>query len=87
MIRALGNRLQALHIHDNDLLHDSHQIPFTMDIDFASIVKALKAINYQGWFTLEADQYLNPYTSDNIMEGIQKMAQSTRKLADMFDQL
>ena len=87
MIHALGNHLQALHIHDNDLLHDSHQIPFTMDIDFVSIVKALKAINYHGWFTLEADQYLNPYTSDNIMEGIQKMAQSTRKLADMFDQL
>ena len=41
MIRELGHRLQALHIHDNDRLHDSHQIPFSMDIDFVEIAKAL----------------------------------------------
>lgn len=33
MIKALGSRLQALHIHDNDQWHDSHQIPFSMSID------------------------------------------------------
>lgn len=42
MIRALGHRLQALHIHDNDRWHDSHQIPFSMSIDFAPIAAALK---------------------------------------------
>ena len=46
MIKALGNRLQSLHIHDNDKLHDSHQIPFSMDIDFVSVVSALKEIKY-----------------------------------------
>lgn len=58
MIRALGHRLQALHIHDNDRWHDSHQIPFSMSIDFAPIAAALKEIGYKGWFTLEADYYL-----------------------------
>ena len=43
MIRALGNRLAALHIHDNDRWHDSHQIPFSMDIDFVATVDALEA--------------------------------------------
>ena len=33
MIHALGPRLKALHIHDNDCIHDSHQIPFSMKID------------------------------------------------------
>ena len=47
MIRALGNRLQALHIHDNDCWHDSHQIPFSMSIDFDAVVKALKDINLE----------------------------------------
>ena len=46
MIYALGDRLQALHLHDNDKWHDSHQIPFSMDIDFMPIVKALKDIGY-----------------------------------------
>ena len=57
MIRALGPHLQALHIHDTDKIHDSHQIPFSMAIDFQSIVAALKEIHYQGYFTLEASYY------------------------------
>ncbi len=86
MIYALGNRLQALHIHDNDKWHDSHQIPFSMNIDFAKIVKALKDIGYDGYFTLEADRYLNAFTQDNIFEGIKNMAESARKLADMYEE-
>ena len=54
MIHALGHRLQALHIHDNDKLHDSHQIPFSMQIDFPAVAKALKDIGYAGELTLEA---------------------------------
>lgn len=80
MIRELGNRLQALHIHDNDRLHDSHQIPFSMDIDFNGIAKALKDINYQGELTLEADRYLEAYNSENVFEGMKKLAESARKL-------
>ncbi len=85
MIRALGHRLQALHIHDNDRWHDSHQLPFTMDMDFEAIVRALKEIGYKGDFTLEADQYLSAYTDENIFEGIKKMAEAARRLADMFE--
>lgn len=85
MIYALGNRLQALHIHDNDKWHDSHQIPLSMNIDFVPIVKALKDIGYSGYFTLEADYYLNPFTSDNVFEGLQNLSASVRKLADMFE--
>jgi len=87
MIRALGHHLQALHIHDNDQWKDSHMPPFTMNIDFAEIVKALKEINYTGYFTLEADAYLPKYyNADNIFEGIQNMADSARELAAMFEQ-
>ena len=34
MIRALGPKLEALHIHDNDKIHDSHQLPFSMKATF-----------------------------------------------------
>ena len=89
MIHALGDSLQALHIHDNDMWHDSHQIPFSMQIDFEKMVKALKDIGYKGYFTLEAVSYLNSegYTADNAFEGIKKMADAARKLADMFEAL
>lgn len=87
MIKTLGHRLQALHIHDNDRWHDKHQIPFSMDIDFKAIVKALKEIDYKGYFTLEADTFLNKYNTDNALDGVRELSQSARKLADMFEQL
>ena len=85
MIEALGSRLQALHIHDNDQWHDSHQIPFSMKIDFVSVVKALKKIGYGGYFTLEADRYLEAYDDTDIFKGFCALAESARKLAAMFD--
>lgn len=87
MVLALGDRLQALHIHDNDKWHDSHQIPFSMNIDFDAIVKALKKIDYKGYFTLEASAYLEypKFNADNVMKGTQDLADSARKLADMFE--
>lgn len=85
MIRALGPRLQALHIHDNDKLHDSHQIPFSMDIDFKSIAEALKEINYSGYFTLEADRFLADYTEENVFAGIKKLADSAKKLVELYE--
>ena len=85
MIKTLGHRLQALHIHDNDRWHDSHQIPFSMNIDFAAVVKALKEIDYKGYFTLEADSFLKDYNEDNVFEGVVKLKESAKKLADMFE--
>lgn len=86
MIRALGYRLQALHIHDNDKWEDLHQIPFSMNIDFKNVVKALKEIGYSGYLTLEADNYLRGYTKDNLLDGLKDLAASARKLADMFEE-
>ena len=87
MIKGLGHRIKALHIHDNDRRHDSHQIPFSMDIDFDSIVKALKEIDYKGYFTLEADRFLSAYNETNVLEGVIKLKESARRLADMFEAL
>ena len=87
MIHALGNKLQALHIHDNDLHHDSHQIPCSMNIDFDAVVKALRDIRYSGWFTLEADRYLADYDADSVMTGVQSLADCAKLLAQKFKNL
>ena len=85
MIRALGDRLQALHIHDNDRWHDSHQIPFSMQIDFAGVAAALKDIGYSGYLTLEADQYLKTYNAENVFEGVKKLLESVKRIGDMME--
>lgn len=55
MIKALGKRLYCLHIHDNDKWCDAHQMPYTHKIPFATILKELKANDYQGNITFEVE--------------------------------
>ncbi len=83
-IRALGDRLQALHIHDNDQWKDSHAIPFSMKIDFEEIVKALKDIDYKGELTLEANRYMENFTEDNAFEGVKDLYNAVDRLRRMF---
>lgn len=85
MIRALGSRLQALHMHDNDLLNDSHQLPYTMQIDFDAVLGALKEIGYSGDMTLEVDRYLKTYYPEDVMAGLRNMAATARKMAACFE--
>ncbi len=87
MILTLGEHLQALHIHDVDKRHDSHQIPFSLGVDFDTVIRSLKEIDYKGYLTLEADQHLKAFDDDNIFEGMKNMAAAAHKLADMYDSL
>ena len=86
LIHVLGPRLQALHIHDNDKWHDSHEIPFSMNIDFPPIVKALKEIGYAGYFTMETDYYWPGFTADDAQQRLNNMYAVVRKLADMYEE-
>ncbi|WP_322170417.1 sugar phosphate isomerase/epimerase family protein [Acutalibacter caecimuris] len=82
-VRALGpQRLQALHVHDNDLWADSHTLPFvTGKVDFAGLTAALKEIGYQGDLTLEADAFLLKFPLPLVPEAVRLMACTARYLA------
>lgn len=84
MIRTLSRHLGALHLHDNDGWKDSHQIPFSMQIDFGAVVRALHEIGYTGDMTLEADQYLAQYDDEHIYDGIFALSQAAKKLLDLY---
>ena len=86
MIRSLGRRLKALHIHDNDKLHDSHQIPFSMNIDFKEVAKALKEIGYDGYLTLEASSYLEKMPEEKVASGVVDLYNSVKKISDMMEE-
>jgi sugar phosphate isomerase/epimerase len=65
LIHALGHdRLKALHIHDNDKIGDTHTMPFMGKINWDEIMRALKAINYNGDFTFEADNFLSGFPAE-----------------------
>lgn len=66
-IRALGHdRLQALHVHDNDYRVDRHALPYLGRIDWNEIIKALGEIDYQGDFTYEVN--LTTFMSKSMNE-------------------
>ena len=87
-VRALNKRLHCLHIHDNDRWKDLHLIPFASKIDFAPIVKALKEINYKGYFTLECDAYMiarGKNGESEIYNGLKDLHVAVNKLIEMFE--
>lgn len=56
-IRKMGRRLKVLHINDNDGIKDDHLIPTQGNINWISIIKALKEIQYKGSFNMELTVY------------------------------
>ena len=85
MIKTLGDKIAMLHIHDNDKWHDNHAAPFTMDIDFVAICKALKDIGYKGDVTLEIDTNFGKNISeDDALKILTNLANIAKKLKEMI---
>ena len=84
MIITLGEHLQALHIHDNDRWHDSHAVPFSMDIDFEKMVGALKKINYSGYLTLECDTHFKGASAEEVPARMKELFAAVDKIRNMF---
>ncbi len=61
MIRGLGKKLGALHVHDNDYQGDHHEAPYLGKMHWDTICQALADIDYQGDLTLEADNFFNHF--------------------------
>lgn len=48
-----GDRLMALHLHDNDGVNDSHTLPFAGSVDWQAFAVSMKKIGYTGAVSLE----------------------------------
>ena len=64
MIKGLGDRLCALHVHDNDYQGDLHTAPYLGKMHWDTICAALAKVGYKGDLTLEADNFYNPFGED-----------------------
>ena len=53
-IPILGDRLVALHIHDNDAIHDSHSIPYFGTVLWDEFYTELKKIGYDHDLSFES---------------------------------
>jgi sugar phosphate isomerase/epimerase len=72
-----GDKLIALHLHDNDGASDQHLFPFSGTINWKNVMEKLKKINYSGSLALEIDaQYIDvtkEYSAEEYLsEGINR---------------
>lgn len=67
MIKKLGNRIGALHVHDVDYTNDNHTLPYLGKLNWNEICNALAKINYKGNFTFEADAFYSEYMDDDFI--------------------
>ena len=79
---GLGNKLQALHIHDNDGKTDSHWLPGEGIIDWHTFALALHDIDFQGVFSLETYPDPTPVGYEEIMR---LLAKKTYQIANMAE--
>ena len=82
MIRTLGSRIGALHIHDNDHVKDLHLIPGHGQMDFDAIHAALKEAGYHGHYTLECTGY--PFDREMVQMYTEYLAKVARHYANGF---
>ncbi len=81
IINRLGHdRLLALHVHDNDFIHDSHTIPFSMKINFEEVAKSLAAIDYQGDFTFETEGFFKNIPDELMLPATKYLCEVGRYL-------
>lgn len=53
LMAEYGNRLAALHLHDNDGENDAHMLPFTGKVDWVWVKRRLTECDYRGAVALE----------------------------------
>lgn len=85
LIRGLGSRIEALHVHDNDLVHDLHTIPYLGKMDWEAISDALKEIGYHGDFTFEADNFLTQFPDGLIGPAMKLMSEVGHYIVRRYD--
>jgi len=80
-IRTLGGeRIGALHVHDNDYKADTHTLPFFADMNWGAITRALGEIEYKGDFTFEADAFIRNVPEELLFSAYKFMHDTGRYL-------
>jgi sugar phosphate isomerase/epimerase len=72
-----GDRLAAVHLHDNNGVYDEHAVPFSGTLNWNELIYQLSKSSYHGALTLETEyrgdgnpEYLEKFLKDSYNAGI-----------------
>lgn len=85
VLRGMGSRVTALHVHDNDGKGDHHNMPFNRCIDWNEVCSALKDIGYRGDLTYEAGFYVRQFPSELVPAAYRMMAETGKYLISLIE--
>lgn len=86
MLRVMGtDYITSTHIHDNDFINDSHQLPCTMKMNWDEICNAMADIGYTGDFTLEAVCFLNKFSDEIVPDALKFMHSVAQSLTSKIE--
>lgn len=81
LLEKYGDRLMAIHLHDNGGRNNQHQLPFDGTIDWKIIMKKISCTVYRGATTLEPMNW--DYEDISIREFLNRAYKAAKKLDDM----
>lgn len=81
LLAAYGDRLTALHLHDNGGEHRQHQLPFDGPIDWPDVMRRISLTGYRGSTALEPMNW--DYTQLSIRQFLALAAERANRLDAM----
>ena len=81
LLDQFGNRLMALHLHDNGGKRNQHQLPFDGNIDWTEVMNNISLTNYKGATSLEPMNW--DYENLSIQQFLSLAYQKARVLDNM----
>ena len=72
-LETLGDRVVALHVHDNYGVTDDHSVPYCGVTDWNRFILGMKKINFKGYFNFETggiQKALPPEMATDVMKFI-----------------
>ena len=85
-ILRLGERIEKLHIHDNNGIWDQHIAPYMGILDWNRFVRALKEIEYRGDLSLETYNAVGQFPSETAPQLLKLMAAEGRLFAKRIEE-
>ena len=84
-IMQVGERLETLHIHDNDGRSDQHLAPYMGILDWERFVKGLRDVEYKGNLSFETFNVLNVFDRELAQEVLNLIGATGRLFAKKIE--
>ncbi|MBQ8404032.1 MAG: sugar phosphate isomerase/epimerase [Clostridia bacterium] len=80
-VEQLGDRLETLHTHDNDGVHDEHIIPYMGCANWERFVLGLRKIGYKGNLSFEVAEFNGKFPKELVPAALNMIGDIGRYLA------